>query len=216
MWAWATMTTDDRSQRIPGMPSNALPSFIAPESATDFVSRASALLAAEVARFQPPPTSHLGSESAPALPHFLLPPAVDDVRRQASDVLDQIFSRTAGAPRATSTASASGAEQVPLILALAPVRPGERALATVRIANEEAAPARVTLYSSNFITDSGYELGSLMVSVEPRVAEIAPGAEASFDVEVAVPTLAPAGFYSGLVQAAGTKYLKAVITFEVL
>jgi len=108
------------------------------------------------------------------------------------------------------------AERVPLIRAAGPARAGGVASATLQITNEDGVPARVTLYSTNFVADSGYELPSLLFSATPRVATIAPGGAATFEVILKVPAQAPPGAYSGLIQAAGSKYVKAVLMLDVL
>ena len=48
------------------------------------------------------------------------------------------------------------------------------------VRNEEASPAEVSLYASNFVAESGYEMPSLLASFAPRRVVLAPGAEASF------------------------------------
>jgi hypothetical protein len=110
----------------------------------------------------------------------------------------------------------SADDRVPLIHSASAIQPGETARSSLRIANEEAVPAEVTLYSTNFVADCGYEIPSLRVTISPRRVTIVAHGEASFDVSVAVPQQTPAGKYAGLIQAMGYSYFKAVLSVEVL
>jgi hypothetical protein len=56
----------------------------------------------------------------------------------------------------------------------------------------------------------------LRVTVSPRRATVPPQGEASFSIKIAVPQQTPSGTYSGLIQAMGSKYVKAVLSVEVL
>ena len=76
-------------------------------------------------------------------------------------------------------------------------------------------PSDVALYCTNFVADSGHVLRALRVAVSPRRATIAPNGEATFQITIAVPQQTPAGTYSGLIQAMGTKYVKAVLSLDV-
>jgi hypothetical protein len=51
--------------------------------------------------------------------------------------------------------------------------------------------------------------------VTPRQATIPAKGKADFDIEVAVPQQTPPGYYSGLIQAMGNRYVKAVLMIEV-
>ena len=92
----------------------------------------------------------------------------------------------------------------------------ENPQATVQIANEEGTATEVTLYSTNFVADQGYEIPSLRVTILPRVLSIPAGGSAEFEITIAVPQQTPKGYYSGLIQAMGSKYFKAVLSLEVL
>ena len=195
--------------------------------APDFLSRASSLLAAEIARFQPSqlpaltglgpsPSAGIASSSDP-ITSALSSGNVDDLRRRGTDFLETLLSSLSQDRNPGRAGSAGPLDvQVPLVRGVASVTPGGRGRATIRVANEEASALEVSLYSSNFVADSGYDLPSLLVSVTPRKASIPPGGQVTFDIEVAVPGQTPRGSYSGLVQASGCKYVKAVVLFEVL
>ena len=178
----------------------------------DFLSRAASLLAAEVSRLQLLPRPDAVAPSDPVTT-FLTSSSVDELRRRGTEFLDTLLGSLT---QSKSNVAGSPDDRVPLIRGVAPVTPGARGRATIRVANEEATALDVSLYCSSFVADSGYELASLLFSVTPRSASIPANGQASFEVEVAVPAQAPRGDYSGLVQATGCKYVKAVILFEVL
>ena len=217
-----------------------LESFHASSFDSDLVRRAASLLTAEVTRLQRSnakgaaanhgeiPRQVLGSPpagasnpldleravpTAAASSLTLAPSNVDELRRRASELLETLLGALAQGKGGTEN---SNDDRVPLIRAVAPVQAGSSALATIRVTNEEATASLVSFYSSNLVGDSGYEMPSLLVSISPRNASLAPGGAATFEIQVAVPAQAPAGWYSGLVQATGCKYVKAVITFQVL
>jgi hypothetical protein len=106
-------------------------------------------------------------------------------------------------------------DRVPLIHCPAPVQAGTDGCASFTILNDEPTPSEVTLYASNFIADSAYEIPAVRVSASPRTRTIPAGGRETFEIKIAVPQQTPAGIYSGLIQAMGTKYVKAVLSVEV-
>jgi hypothetical protein len=138
---------------------------------------------------------------------------LDRVRRQAHEFIETLLITFNDA---TGEKGLPAEDQVPLIRCEAPVTAGSAARATLRVANEESTASDVTLYCTNFVADSGYEIPSMRVNVSPRRATIQPGTDVSFEITIAVLQQTPAGIYSGLVQAMGSKYVKAVLSVEVL
>jgi hypothetical protein len=209
------------------MPSIPLNSFEALGPVPDLLSRAASLLAGEVAKLGPLGSAlpngqslNLGAPAAAipgglgqALASAAASSQVDDLRRRASALLEPLLSSLA---QGYAEPNASDQGQVPLVRCAAPVTAGSAALATLRVLNEEATPADVSLYSTNFVADSGYELPSLLVSVTPRKATLPAGGHADFEIKITVSAQVPRGQYSGLIQATGCKYVKAVVLFEVL
>jgi hypothetical protein len=130
----------------------------------------------------------------------------DRLRRQAHEMIETLLA--AFSPRGPSPG-------VPLVRCVGPAASGHTASATLRVANDENAAVETTLYCSNFIADSGYDIPSVRVTVSPRKVTIPARGETSFDIQVAVPQQTPAGLYSGLIQATGATYVKAVLLVEV-
>jgi len=85
----------------------------------------------------------------------------------------------------------------------------------LRIANDGDAARPVTLYCSNFIADTGYEIPALRVSVQPRQLTLPAHGQGEFEVELAVPDQTPRGNYSGLIRAMGNRHFRAVLSVEV-
>lgn len=137
----------------------------------------------------------------------------DALRRHAHEFIDTLL---LGFRQATSEDGVVADNRAPLASCAAPVRAGSTARASISVVNEEPSPSQVTLYCSSFVSDSGHEIPSLRVSFTPRVATIAARSSATFEVKVAVPSQAAPGTYSGLIQAMGSKYVKAVLSVEVL
>jgi hypothetical protein len=137
----------------------------------------------------------------------------DLLRRQAHQLIDSLLSTFTGA---TGDKGAPAEDQVPLLWCAAPVQAGVEARATLRVVNEEPTASEVALYYTNFVADCGYEITSSRVNASPRRMTIAARGEAFFEIRIAVPQQAPTGIYSGLIQAMGTKYVKAVLSVQVL
>ena len=137
----------------------------------------------------------------------------DGLRKQAQDFFETLLLAVNEGPRAKSV---PGEDRVPLLQCEAPVQAGTEARAVLTVGNEETTPADVALYCSNFVADSGHEVPALRVTFSPRRVTIPPGGEATFQIRIAAPHQAAAGLYSGLIQAMGTRYVKAVLSMEVL
>lgn len=137
----------------------------------------------------------------------------DRLRRQAHAFIETLLITFNDA---TGEKGLPSEDQVPLIHGVAPIEPGGVGRASLRVENEESTPSDVTLYTSNFVADSGYEIPSLRVSVTPRRVSIPPGGNATFEIAVQIAQQTPRGSYSGLIQAMGNRYVKAVLTLDVL
>jgi hypothetical protein len=135
-------------------------------------------------------------------------PDAERLRRYLHDVLDTALA--AFSPKAGLLE-----DRAVVVRGSAPVQAGEEARVTLRVANEDPADTKVNLYSSNFVADNGGELSSSYVVFTPRTATIAAKSEAMFELRVRVPRQALPGVYSGLIQASGSKYLKAIVSIEV-
>lgn len=136
----------------------------------------------------------------------------DRIRRQAHELIETLLITFS---EATDETGLPADDRVPLLSCAAPVPAGGAARATLRVANDEATPSTVTLYTTNFVADCGYEIPALRVSTSPRMATIPAKSEGLFEITIAVPPQTPAGIYSGLIQAMGSKYLKSVLMVEV-
>ena len=138
---------------------------------------------------------------------------LDHLRKQAHAFIETLLITFNDA---TGEKGLPAEDKVPQLQCEAPVQAGSEARAVLTVGNEEATPSDVALYCTNFIADSGYELPALRVAVSPRRAAIPANSEATFQIRIAVPQQTPAGIYSGLIQAMGTKYVKAVLSVEIL
>lgn len=207
------------------------------QAVSDLLTQASAVLSREMARGSvgpqaqvpvvssamssaPEPLRGIAGRACPvtgaALP--VAPPDAGRLRQQAHELVETLLA-TLGQARgeqATPYGAAPYEDRVPLLQCVAPVQAGAEASATMKVANDENTPSDVTLYCTNFVADSGYEIPSLRVTVLPRRVTIPAKSEAGFEIKIAVPQQTPAGLYSGLIQAMGAKYVKAVLSAEVL
>jgi hypothetical protein len=137
----------------------------------------------------------------------------DELRRRSHELIETLLITF---NEATGEKGLPTENQVPLVSCAAPVQPGSAGRVTLSVANEEATPTEVTLYSTNFVADHGYEIPSLRVTILPRMISIPARGKVDFEISIAVPQQTPRGYYSGLIQAMGSKYFKAVLSMEVL
>lgn len=136
----------------------------------------------------------------------------DRLRRGAHEFIEALLATVSGGtPKKAGVAD----DQVPLLRSPSPVPAGQDARVQFGVANEEGTPSEVTLYCTDFISDTGHEIPDLRVTVLPRRATIPAKGAADFEIRVAVPQQTPPGFYSGLIQAMGNRYVKAVLMIEV-
>jgi hypothetical protein len=201
------------SRSAMAFPNSALPGDL------DIVGRALAILAREAGTVAPAVLAPLTGLVPAAAPSSQAPgdvPALgalpttdlDRLRRQVHEVLETALA-------AFSPKGPPPDDRVPLLRCATAVRAGEEASVVVRVFNEEDGPSNVHLYSTNLVADSGYDIPSARVTCSPRRVTIPPRGEAAFEVKIAVPAQAPAGVYSGLIQAAAALYVKAVVSVEV-
>jgi hypothetical protein len=137
----------------------------------------------------------------------------DQLRRHAHEFIDTLLVTFR---EATDEDGVVTEHKVPLMQCVGPVQAGSVARASLTVANDEPTPSEVTLYSTNFVGDSGYEIPAMRVMISPRVASIPPGSQVEFAIKITVPQQTPTGTYSGLLQAMGSKYVKAVLSLQVL
>ena len=137
----------------------------------------------------------------------------DRVRRQAHAFIETLLVTFNDA---TGEKGLPAQDQVPLIRCEAPVQPGGIARASLCVGNEESTPSEVSLYSTNFTSDSGAEIPAARVTISPRKATVAAGGEVTFEVKIATWQQTPSGTYSALIQATSCKYVKVVLSLDVL
>jgi hypothetical protein len=116
---------------------------------------------------------------------------------------------------ASTRVSAPKQEQVPLIHCDSIVPAGGTAQARLRMSNQSDSPCPATLYCSNFVTDTGYEIPSVRVSMSPRHLVLPARGASDFEIAVAVPEQTPAGCYAGLIRAMGSRDFQVVLSVEV-
>jgi hypothetical protein len=136
----------------------------------------------------------------------------DRLRKQAHEFIETLLVTFS---EATGEKGLPAEDKVPQLQCEAPVTAGQQARATLTVDNEETTPSEVSLYCTAFIADSGHEIPALRVTASPRCASIPGHGKQVFQIRIAVPQQTPPGIYSGLVQAMGNKYLKAVLSLEV-
>lgn len=178
--------------------------------------------------------------SMPLMKGDQLEARADQLRRQASDLVEGLLSLVIGAvvpggpggpgglPRYPA-AVADAAEPMKLVMApsapapgFAPiinppaaVKAGDVAKIPLTVTNEGATPLDVSFFSSDLVGDSGFGVPARKITVSPRVRSLQPGEVTTFEISVPIPQQTPPGTYTGIIQAAALEYLRAVLTVPV-
>ncbi len=140
------------------------------------------------------------------------PPAdLDQLRQQAVDVIAKLFAAASGGGPQSATAL-----MFPWKTTEKAVRPGDSASVPLTVDNAGARPVTLLLYSTDLVSDAGYQIPASLISFEPPSQTIAPRSQGAARMNVAIPLQALAGSYSALVQAAGLAVSKAVVTLDIL
>jgi hypothetical protein len=195
----------------------------------DIVEKAAAILEQET-RASAVPTA--GGMSAPlalpplALPALALPnggkgPA--DIQKQLSQALAALLNAflqsvpiSELAPRAPTAAhpSLAGAT-VPLVSSESPTKAGETAKVDVTVAKDGPGEASLTLYSTDFVSDTGFQIPSACATFSPRSVTVDGGESKKSEMRIAIPAQCGRGAYSALVQAMGVGRPCAVVVLQV-
>jgi hypothetical protein len=144
-------------------------------------------------------------------------PEIGDIHRRAhlllKELLELLLAPDTGVPpelRASAPIPASA----PILQSVA-AKAGESLTVAVPLANDGPDSANLIFYSTDFVSDGGYEIPSLQVTFSPRTMTLASRARSNTDMRIAVPAQSPPGIYSALVQATGLPAPQAVVVLKV-
>lgn len=208
----------------------------APASAAGIVQQATSILDRETASGAPV-ASPVATQS-PFLPQGdQIEARADQLRRQASDLIEGVLSLilSAGYPGGRGLGFESGPDaampvamqsiqsvaaepplrQAPLLTAPAPVKAGETAKVPFTVTNAGQNPVDLLFYSSDLVGDSGWGIPARKVAFSPRSQSLQPQERATIEALIPIPPQTAPGSYSGVVQAAGFDYLRALMTVPV-
>ena len=104
---------------------------------------------------------------------------------------------------------------VPLILSEGSTRAGETAKVEVTVAKDGPGEASVTLYSTDFVSDTGFQIPSACATFSPRSVAVDGREPKKSEMRIAIPAQCGRGAYSALVQATGIGRPCAVVVLQV-
>jgi hypothetical protein len=104
---------------------------------------------------------------------------------------------------------------VPLILSESPAKAGDTAKVDVSVAKDGPGEASVTLYSTDFVSDTGFQIPSACATFSPRSVTVDGRESKKSEMRIAIPAQCGAGTYSALVQAIGVGRPCAVVVLQV-
>lgn len=174
---------------------------IVARSPSELVGRAAAILA----RQTPVPVSP-GAAGVPDLPPHS--PELEDLRQRAVALVSDL-GRLLETPQPPLTPA------LPWRRPRVPAPAGGSTSLALKLENLEEGPVKVSLSSSDLLSDRGRSIPARAISFDPVSLNIGARQQAAVTIRVAVPAHSPPGEYSGLVQAAGLPGVKVVITVEV-
>ena len=140
-------------------------------------------------------------------------PDLGGLRKQAQDFFETLL-LTLNERRGAKSVPVDN--RVPLLQCEAPVQAGTEARAVLTVSNEETTSSDVTLVLHKFRRRLRTRPLGAQSDLLPRKVTIPAGSEATFQIRIAVPLQIATGVYSGLIQAMGSRYVKAVLSLEVL
>jgi hypothetical protein len=189
-------------------------------SSDDLLERATAILTEETSYLSDPaaastpagPFRAIGLDVA-AWPGSLpaSPADLEQLRQQASDVIGKLLAAASGSWTQPATAWT-----FPWKTSDKAAHPGDSASVPLIVDNPGDHPVTLLLYSTDLVSDAGYQIPAALISFDPPSQTIAPRSQGAARMNVAIPLQALAGSYSALVQAAGLAASKAVVTLDVL
>jgi hypothetical protein len=193
-----------------------------PLGVASIVSTASAILAEEV------PSLTGGDISALSI----LPGArtsranVEQLRQQARSLVDT-FVQLVGQPpeqlaglvsQTAAYSGAAGGGKTATMLLLSPPQPvkaGNVARVTLRLENDDTETDECLLYATDLIGASGHRIPASHLGIFPHPVRIPGGGSADVQIDVRVPSGAPAGCYTGLLQTDDGELLRALVQVTV-
>ena len=104
---------------------------------------------------------------------------------------------------------------VPLIVSESPTKAGETAKVEVTVAKDGPGEASVTLYSTDFVSDTGFQIASTCATFSPRSVAVDGREPQKSEMRIAIPAQCGRGAYSALVQATGIRRPCAVVVLQV-
>jgi hypothetical protein len=107
------------------------------------------------------------------------------------------------------------AEDVALLAAPVPAAAGSTTSVVLTLANDDGSPVTLTFRATDLLSPEGAGISARQVSFVPADVTLAPGAQGTIRIEVAVPPGTPAGSYAALVQSVGPDLVRSVLSIEV-
>ncbi len=104
---------------------------------------------------------------------------------------------------------------VPVIGSESPAKAGETARVQVTVAKDGPGPSSLTLYSTDFVSDTGFQIPSACATFSPRSITVDGLDSQKSEMRIAIPAQCARGAYSALVQAMGAGRPCAVVVLQV-
>jgi hypothetical protein len=143
-----------------------------------------------------------------------------DIQKQLSQALAALlnaFGQSVPMSQQTPTAarpSLVGAT-VPVICSESPTKAGQTARVQVTVGKDVAGQASLTLYSTDFVSDTGFQIPSACATFSPRTITVDGVDSKKSEMRIAIPAQCGRGAYSALVQAMGAGRPCAVVVLQV-
>jgi hypothetical protein len=187
------------------------------EPQRSIVAQAAAILAEEVQSFTKSGVSRLATGSGPgavgSLPLEQVRDVIDAILRALGQPPEQVarIIEQAGIRPTSGTQTQS----VRLLQAGRPVPPGDVAQVSLRLMNDDTEADECVLVATDLIGISGYRIPASHVRISPHPARIQGGGAADVQIQIRVPSGAPSGCYTGLLQTDDGESLQALIQVTV-
>jgi hypothetical protein len=184
------------------------------ERALDVLQRQSCAAPAGAARGAPAPA--LASAPDPiSVASSITDRALEDLRRQALDLVDRILALVAERQAPVSGGPGALPGALPILAPAGGARPGDVIRLPLRLANDAPAEAPLSFMATDLLGESGHRIPASSVSFWPENPVLRPSGQAAVEVKIALPVQTPAGRYGGLVQVVGQPDARTLVSIKV-
>jgi hypothetical protein len=114
------------------------------------------------------------------------------------------------------SAATGECDSLPVLTPGDPVRPGQRAVISMTLFNEEGCSVCLLPAATDLLGSAGGRISASLLELASPEIRLEPGARKELKIAAAIPADTKPGCYSGLLVVRGVDYLRALISIDVI